>query len=140
MLAVKGKDTRVALAQADNLRGRIATVLSIQNGVGHDDELAHWAGAGKVLGASTIEAATMLEPGKVINGMTTPTTAYFGEVDGRPSDRGNAITEAFNRAGLASKCVGNIVQVQWEKLIQIANASGFSNGEEERAIFAGLIA
>jgi 2-dehydropantoate 2-reductase len=126
IIAVKGKDTVTALNQAEGLRDRVAAVLSLQNGVGHDDELARWAGAGKVVGASTIEGGTLLEPGKAANGMTTPTTAYFGEVDGTISDRARAIADAFNRAGLASKCVENIVQVQWEKLIQIANASGFS--------------
>ncbi|MBF6569884.1 MAG: 2-dehydropantoate 2-reductase [Candidatus Binataceae bacterium] len=125
-LAVKGKDTYTALEQAASLRARTSTVLSLQNGVGHDDDLLRWAGADKVLGASTIEGGTLLEPGKVANGMTTPTTAYFGEIDGRPSARAKDLTDAFNRAGLPSKCVNNIVQVQWEKLTQIATASGFS--------------
>jgi 2-dehydropantoate 2-reductase len=74
----------------------------------------------------TIEGATLVEPGHVRNHVTTPTTAYFGEVDGRLTPRVEALAAAFQQAGLGSKAVTNIVQVEWEKLTQIATASGWS--------------
>jgi 2-dehydropantoate 2-reductase len=126
LLTVKGKDTDSALAQAAVLRNRVATVFSLQNGVDHDEKLARWAGAEKVIGASTIEGGTLGEPGTVVNTLTTPVTAYFGELDGRITERVGRIVEAFNCAGLATKAVENVVQVEWEKLFQIGLASGFS--------------
>ncbi len=126
MLTVKSKDTDTALGQAEALRTRSATVFSLQNGVDHDEKLARWAGADKVIGASTIEGGTLGAPGAVVNTLSTPTTAYFGELDGRITERVRRITEAFNHAGLPSRAVENVVQVEWEKLIQIALASGFS--------------
>lgn len=126
ILLVKGKDTHTALQQAEVLRERVATVLSLQNSVEKDTHLARWAGPDKVIGAMTIEGATLLEPGHVRNHVTIPTTAYFGELDGRLTQRVEAITAAFQQAGLGSKAVMNIVQVEWEKLTQIAGASGWS--------------
>jgi 2-dehydropantoate 2-reductase len=126
ILLVKGKDTVTALQQAEGLRERVATVFSLQNSVEKDTRLARWAGADKVIGAMTIEGATLLEPGRVRNHVTTPTTAYFGEINGRITPRVEAITAAFQQAGLGTRAVTNIVQVEWEKLTQIAIASGWS--------------
>lgn len=126
VLLVKGKDTDTALAQAERLKARCRTVLSLQNGIGKEQRLQQWAGADRVIGASTIEGATLVEPGHVTNPLTTPTTAYFGELAGGTSGRVDAITDAFNRAGLVSRAVDDIVQVLWEKLAQIGTASGWS--------------
>ncbi|MGH7802927.1 MAG: ketopantoate reductase family protein [Candidatus Binatia bacterium] len=126
ILAVKGKDTEAALASAGALKSRVAVVLSLQNSVEKDEALVRFAGAEKVIGSSTIEGATLVGPGRVVNSLTTPTTAYFGEIDGRLTPRIQALASAFTRAGLVSKTVENIVQVEWEKLAQIAMASGFS--------------
>ncbi|HTW89065.1 MAG TPA: ketopantoate reductase family protein [Candidatus Binataceae bacterium] len=126
LLTVKGKDTDSALAQAAPLRSRVATVFSLQNGIDHDEKLIRWAGADRVIGASTIEGGTLGEPGTVVNTLSTPVTAYFGELDGRVTERVRSIVEAFNHIGLATKAVDNIVQVEWEKLFQIGLASGFS--------------
>ena len=126
ILAVKGKDTEAALAGAASLKNRVASVLSLQNSVEKDESLARWAGKDRVIGASTIEGATLTGPGKVFNSLTTPTTAYFGEIDGRATPRVEAIAKAFTESGLVAKVVENIIQVEWEKLAQISMASGFS--------------
>ena len=126
MLIVKGKDTRSALDGATDLKPRVKALFSLQNSVEKDEALIAWGGREKVIGASTIEGGTLLAPGRAFNSITTPTTAYFGEIDGSITARVTAITEAFTKAGLASKAVDNIVQVEWEKLAQIAMASGFS--------------
>jgi len=125
ILLVKGKDTETALGQAEQLKGRCKTVLSLQNGIGKENRLCEWAGD-KVIGASTIEGGTLHEPGHASNPITTPTTAYFGELDGGITPRVEAITDAFNRAGLGAKSMEDIYHVLWEKLVQIGTASGWS--------------
>ncbi|RLA12063.1 MAG: ketopantoate reductase family protein [Gammaproteobacteria bacterium] len=125
ILLVKGKDTETALGQADKLKERCKNVLSLQNGIGKEIRLTEWAGD-KVIGASTIEGGTLHGPGHASNPITTPTTAYFGELDGGITPRIEAITDAFNRAGLGAKSMEDIYHVLWEKLVQIGTASGWS--------------
>jgi 2-dehydropantoate 2-reductase len=126
ILLVKGKDNQQALQDAATLTRRVSAALSLQNGVGKNDILEQWIGADKVIGASTIEGGTLVEPGYVRNTLTTPTTVYFGERDGSDSGRVQELTAAFNHAGLGAQAVPNITQVEWEKLLQIATASGWS--------------
>ena len=126
IVLVKGKDTETALAQAEGLKTRCKNVFSLQNGIGKEERLRAWAGRDKVVGASTIEGGTLHEPGVVSNPLTTPITAWFGELDGGTSPRTDALAEAFTRGGLVAKSVPNIMQVLWEKLVQIGTASGWS--------------
>jgi 2-dehydropantoate 2-reductase len=126
VLLTKAKDSETALKQCDTLRDRIHCAFSFQNAMGKEKTLAKWIGEEKVIGAATIEGATLVEPGVCVNPLTTPTTAYFGELDGSITPRVETITAAFNQAGFGTKAVPNIMQVLWEKLVQIANASGWS--------------
>lgn len=125
ILLVKGKDTETALGEAEQLKNRCKNVLSLQNGIGKEERLREWAGD-KVIGASTIEGGTLHEPGYAANPITTPTTAFFGELDGGITPRIEAITDAFNRAGLGARSMEDIYHVLWEKLVQIGTASGWS--------------
>nr|ART38585.1 G64 [uncultured bacterium] len=126
IVLVKGKDTETALAQAEGLKARCKNLFSLQNGIGKEERLRAWAGRDKVIGASTIEGGTLHEPGVVSNPLTTPTTAWFGELDGGTSPRTDALAAAFTRSGLVARSVPNIMQVLWEKLVQIGTASGWS--------------
>jgi 2-dehydropantoate 2-reductase len=126
VLTVKAKDTVQALGEAAPLAARTAIALSFQNTVVKDDALVAAFGTDHVLGASTIEGATLLEPGHVRHTATCPTTAYFGELDGHASARADEIAQVFDAAGFASKSVDVIRQVEWEKLLQIATVASWS--------------
>lgn len=126
VVLVKGKDTETLLAQFEPIKDRLKSVMSLQNGIGKEERLREWAGRDKVIGASTIEGGVLIEPGHAMNGLTTPTTAYFGELDGGTSERTIALADAFTRAQLTAKPVDNVMQVLWEKLMQIGTASGWS--------------
>ncbi|HEX4395655.1 MAG TPA: 2-dehydropantoate 2-reductase [Mycobacterium sp.] len=126
ILAVKAKDTEQALAGAGALRGAVRTALSVQNTVSKDQQLIDWLGKDRVLGASTIEGGTLIEPGLVHNHLSTPVTAYFGELNGRTSPRLLQITKAFSAAAMPARAVGHIAQVEWEKLAQIALVASWS--------------
>jgi 2-dehydropantoate 2-reductase len=126
MLTVKGKDTDTALAQADGLRDQVGAVLSLQNSVSKAAELSAWIGADRVIGAATIEGATMTAPGEVLNSVTVPTTMYVGELDGRRSERVVALAEALDATGLGTRVADDIRQVEWEKLAQICVVSSWS--------------
>lgn len=126
ILLVKSKDTARALEGSTGLRPRVDTVLSLQNDPLRTDKLRRWIEPWKVIGAVTIEGGTLVGPGHADNHVTATTTAYFGELDGTESLRVQRLSEAFTRAGLKSVAVTNIAQVTWEKLTQIASASGWS--------------
>lgn len=126
ILLTKAKDTETALAEAASLKDRVSMVCSLQNGIGKEERLRQWAGHDKVIGASTIEGGVLLEPGHALAGLTTPTTAYFGELDGGITPRIEAVAAAFQNAGFGTRAVADIQQVLWEKLMQIGTASGWS--------------
>jgi 2-dehydropantoate 2-reductase len=126
MLMVKAKDTEAALTGAKALRDRAAAALSLQNTVIKDDLLVEWIGRDRVIGASTIEGGTLVEPGVVRHTATAPTTAYFGELDGTITPRVEQLVDAFSGAGFASKAVDDISHVEWEKLLQISVVSLWS--------------
>lgn len=124
LVTVKTPDTAAALAAVDPLCADAA--LSLQNSVTKDARLVEWIGADRVIGASTIESATLVEPGLVRHTGTAPVAFYFGEPDGRPSARVQRLVEAFNRAGFNSAGTDSIDAVEWEKLLQAALIACFS--------------
>lgn len=126
IVCVKSKDMEAALDQAQALVQRADTVLTLQNGVDKEPRLQAWAGEGKVVGASTMEGATLVAPGACINPFTGPATAYFGELDGRVSPRVEELARAFTAAKMSARAVDCIKQVTWEKLVQIGLASSWS--------------
>ncbi len=126
ILAVKAKDTEIALAEADSLRGRIGAALSLQNTLTKEESLAAWLGRERVIGASTTEAGTLLGPGVVQHVGTAPTSFYFGELDGGPGERVAAVVDVFNKAGFGARQAPDIRHVEWEKLLQIGTLCAWS--------------
>ena len=126
IVAVKANDTPGALDGVSHLVGNVQTVLSLQNTLVKDELLTASFGPDVTLGASTIEGATIVAPGHVKNTITVPTTLYLGEHSGGMSPRLESLVEAFNSAGLGTKAVSCIKQVQWEKLAQICLTNAFS--------------
>lgn len=126
IVAVKANDTPQALESVSHLVGHVQTVLSLQNTLVKDDLLAASFGLDATLGASTIEGAAIVAPGHVHNAITVPTTLYLGERSGGTSSRLAALVDAFNDAGLGTKAVPYIKQVQWEKLAQICLTNAFT--------------
>ena len=134
IVCVKARDTQSVLRDADALRDRVGVVLSLQNTVAKDAELAAWLGPERaregVVGASTTEAATLEGPGRVRHVATAPTAFYFGAATSEPSAaltaRIAALVDAFSKAGLAAAATDQIRHVEWEKLLQAAVLAAWS--------------
>jgi len=126
ILLTKTRGTTAALESAATLRDRTAVALSLQNSVTKDDRLADWIGRDRVLGATTVEAGTMVGPGQVRHTATAPTSFYFGELDGRGSTRAQVLADMFAKAGMGAQATTDIRQAEWEKLLQISVVAGFS--------------
>jgi 2-dehydropantoate 2-reductase len=98
ILLVKSFHTKEALEAARNVIGPKTAVLSLQNGLGHEEIIAAVAGKDKVLIGKTYVGGTMTSPGHVIAGTDgRPTT--IGEPDGSLSERVQSIADAVQQSG-----------------------------------------
>jgi len=116
IVLVKSFDTREAITGAMALIGERTLVLSLQNGLGHEDILAEMVGRGRVLAGKTYVGGVLLAPGRIISG-TVGKPTYIGELDGAISERVQAIAAVFNAAGLLTTVSDNILGTMWDKLL-----------------------
>ncbi len=116
IVLVKSFHTRDAIAGATALIGAHTVVLSLQNGLGHEDVLAEFVGRQRVLAGKTYVGGVLLAPGRIVSG-TAGKQTIIGELDGRISERALAIAAEFNRAGLATTVSDHIVGTMWDKLL-----------------------
>ncbi|MGH8829866.1 MAG: ketopantoate reductase family protein [Polaromonas sp.] len=116
IVLVKSFDTRQAMQDGVALVGPNTLVLSLQNGLGHEDILAEIVGRERVLAGKTYVGGTQLAPGHVIAG-TRGKDTHIGELDGALSERVQRIAEVFNAAGLETAVSDNILGTLWDKLL-----------------------
>ena len=116
MILVKSHHTREAAEAAANVVGPATTVMSLQNGLGHEEILAEIFGRGRVIAGKTYVGGLMTGPGRVVAG-TDGKETIIGELDGALSGRVTAIADTFNRAGLPAIVSRNIMGAMWDKLL-----------------------
>ena len=116
IVLVKSFDTAQAMQAAMSLLGPDTVVLSLQNGVGHEDILAGIVGQQRVLAGKTYAGGTQLGIGHVIIG-TLGKDTYIGELDGRVTERVQRIAALFTAAGLLTLVSDNIMGTIWDKLL-----------------------
>jgi 2-dehydropantoate 2-reductase len=116
IVLVKSFHTEDAMQGARNLVGPDTVVMSMQNGLGHEDVLADVVGRAHVLGAKTYVGGMLLKPGHAVAG-TAGKETIIGELDGQVSERAKAIAAEFNRAGLKTVVSDNIIGTMWDKLL-----------------------
>jgi 2-dehydropantoate 2-reductase len=116
IVLVKSFDTREAIQAAATIIGEHTTVLSLQNGLGHEDILAAVIGRRHLLAGKTYVGGVLLGPGHIISG-TRGKQTYIGELDGAISPRALAIAGEFNQAGLETTVSRNIIGTIWDKLL-----------------------
>jgi 2-dehydropantoate 2-reductase len=126
VVLVKSYHTRQAIEKASTIVGPDTVVMSLQNGLGHEEILAEVAGRERVLAGKTYAGGVLLGPGQVIAG-TKGKYTYIGELDGRISERAARIAETFIRAGLPTEVSTNIMGTMWDKLL-INVATGALSG------------
>ena len=116
IVLVKSFHTEAAMRSALSLVGPQTVVLSLQNGLGHEDVLADIVGRDKLLAGKTYVGGTQLAPGHVIAGTRRKLTV-MGELDGTVSARAEAVAAVFNAAGLDTTVSDNIMGAIWDKLL-----------------------
>jgi 2-dehydropantoate 2-reductase len=125
ILTVKLWSTDQALTDAKPLVGPATAIVSFQNGViAADRVIAHY-GRDRTLGGVSNIAALIERPG-VIQHNGSMAMLQFGELDGRPSQRVQALHEACERAGIDCRVSDNIVKAIWEKYVFLVAASSMT--------------
>lgn len=126
IVLVKSAATEVAMRAATNLVGPGTVVMSLQNGVGHEDVLSDIVGAGQVIAGKTYVGGVLTAPGVVSCG-TKGKETIIGELSGEVSGRARRIAGTMTAAGLCTEVSGNIRGVIWDKLM-INVATGALSG------------
>ncbi|MBD9668666.1 ketopantoate reductase family protein [Variovorax sp. VRV01] len=116
IVLVKSFHTRSAIEGAKGIVGPGTAVMSLQNGMGHEEILSEVVGREHVLAGKTYVGGVLLGPGHIIAG-TRGKRTVIGELDGAISERANAIAAEFERADLPCEVSDNIMGVMWDKLL-----------------------
>jgi 2-dehydropantoate 2-reductase len=110
-------------------------VVALQNGVDAEERLGRIIDPAHVMGGIAEISATIAEPG-VIRCVSEYIRIRFGELDGRLSDRGNAIRDVFADTWVEATFTPDIEMVIWNKFIMLATMSGMTAAT--RATFGQL--
>ena len=125
MFCVKLWDVESAGAAVRPLVGPTTAVIPLQNGIDASERLIPILGKDAVMGGVAQISATVAEPG-VIRQTGTFMRLVFGELDGRPSQRGAAFHALCRGAGFDSTNTNEIIVALWEKFVLLAANSSVS--------------
>jgi 2-dehydropantoate 2-reductase len=119
LFCVKLWDVESAGAAIRPLVGPQTAVIPLQNGIDASERLVPVLGKDAVMGGVAQISATIAEPG-VIRQTGTFMRLVFGELDGRPSQRGAAFHSLCKAAGFDSTNSNEIIVALWEKFVLLA--------------------
>jgi len=126
LFAVKAYDIEAAAAPLKPLVEGGAVVVSVLNGVDHQDRIAAVLGAGSVMGGLALVSGVITAPGVIR--YTSPMSAIrFGEVDGSISARALAFRDACIAAGFGAEVLADILTAQWEKFVMLATNAALTS-------------
>jgi 2-dehydropantoate 2-reductase len=126
MIAVKLWATEEAAAHAKPMIGPNTVAVSFQNGVVAVDTLLPVLGKEHVMGGVANIAALIEEPG-VIRHNGNMANLFFGELDGKPSARSQALQVACKIANIQVELVADINKTIWEKFVRLVTLSAMTS-------------
>ena len=113
IVAVKTYDMAAALAPLRHLN--VATVLSVQNGVLKNEQLADAFGTEQTVGAAAFFSGEVLPDGPVR--FTVNQGFYVGERPEGTSERVQQLVGALARAGMQAEATTHIQTIEWSKFV-----------------------
>jgi 2-dehydropantoate 2-reductase len=113
IVTIKTYDMEPALQSIKHLQ--VESVLSLQNGVLKNEQLAQTFGWDKILGAMTHFSAEVLPMGTVH--FRTSHGVYLGELPAGTSPRVQQLGDTFNRVGIVAKVTPHIQSFEWSKYV-----------------------
>ncbi len=125
LLSCKAYDLEGAMASFARAVGPQTAILPLLNGMRHLDGLAARFGAERVLGGQCVISATLDANGGVVH-LNDLHELTFGELDGSPSRRIEAIAATLSGAGFEARLSEQIRRDMWEKWLFIATGAGIT--------------
>lgn len=123
IMGVKAWQVGQAAEAMRPLIGPETFVVPLQNGVEAPSELAGVLSREHVFGGFCYIVSFIEGPGHIRHGGMKPYVA-FGELDNRPSSRGQRLLDAFSQAGVTAEIPADIHAAMWGKFLFIASLSG----------------
>ena len=126
LFAVKAYDIEAAAAPLKPLVGAGSTVISVLNGVDHQDRIGAVLGSANVIGGLALVSGVITAPGVIR--YTSPMSALrFGEADGSLSVRALAFRDACTAAGFSAEVLADVRRAQWEKFVGLATNAALTS-------------
>jgi 2-dehydropantoate 2-reductase len=135
IVLVKSFDTHEALRSAREAVGPNTLVMSLQNGLGHEETISEFVDRERILAGKTYAGGVLLSPGRVRVGLRGKET-IIGELDGSVTPRVLRIAEVFRNAQLTIEVSADIRAVIWDKLL--INIAGGALTAITRLTYGGL--
>ena len=115
LLCCKAYDLDTAMDAIAPAIGPGTAILPVLNGIRHLDTLSTRFGATHVLGGLTAVNAALGPQGEIIQSPVKIDMTAFGELDGTPSPRCQAVAQAFAAAGLKATLSDTVRAAMWAK-------------------------
>lgn len=114
LVAVKGHQTERAARWAEQIIKSNGIALTLQNGLGNYEILAHHVGQGRAAMGVTMQGATLLGAGHVRHAGSGPTSLAAD-----PHHRAalGTIADLFNSAGIETHLANDVQSLMWGKLV-----------------------
>jgi 2-dehydropantoate 2-reductase len=126
LFTVKAYDTRDAAGELAPLLGEETAVVSFQNGIDNERWIGEEIGADHVVGGVAYIFSTIREAG-VIEHTGGPARFVYGELDGRRTDRIEALDDALSGCeGVEAVLADDVVVELWRKFAFICAQSGMT--------------
>lgn len=132
IITVKSYDTAAAVNSITKRCCDSTIFLTLQNGIGNWEQIAHLVGQDSVLLGTTAQGATMLEPGRIRHGGNGHT--FIGEFSNQPTHRVRQVVDIFRQANLETNPSNQMQKLIWEKLLinvginAVTALTGIKNG------------
>jgi 2-dehydropantoate 2-reductase len=130
---VKSTHTAAAAQTAARLAGATGLVLTLQNGMGNAEALAHALTADRVIAGTTSHGATFLKPGAIRHAGEGETIIGPWSTAGMPG--AERVAEVLCRAGITTRVAPDVRRLLWAKLLinvginAVTALTGISNGQ-----------
>ena len=117
MASIQAYDTEAALESVAHLR--VGSVLSVQNGVVKDEQLARHFGWERTVGATAFVSAEVTPAGPVR--FTANQWLRLGELPEGTSPRVEALAAALAHGGIRAEVSPRIRSVEWTKYVGVSS-------------------
>jgi 2-dehydropantoate 2-reductase len=123
LFCVKTYDTEVAAQSIRPLIRPETIIMSLQNGIGNEERIAHAVGHHSGIGAVAYVVSAIKAPGAIAQ-TAGPGKIVFGELGGGTSPRTERLHDMLQRAGIAVELHHAVQVVLWQKFLFICAFSG----------------